>query len=189
VADDLQDLVRRCLAGQQEALADLVRQFQGQVFGLCQRMLGNRHDAEDAAQVVFVRALRNLHRWDPNRDFRPWLLAIAGNYCRTMLLARSRRLPTVVVPEDALPDDGPPSEVLRELQEEFQLALRQLRDEYRLAFVLFHEQQLSYAEIAQVLGCPLGTIKTWVHRARRELALLLKDRGVIEELPHELRGI
>src|SRR3954468_10312404 len=90
-ASDLPALVKRCLRGDQTAMLALVERFQGQVFGLCLRMLGQRQDAEDAAQETFVRVLRNLHRWDAERDFEPWLLAIAGNRCRTALSVRGRR--------------------------------------------------------------------------------------------------
>src|SRR3954468_21863612 len=89
--DDLRPLIRRCLTGDQGACLALVERFQGQVFGLCYRMLGQRQDAEDAAQETFVRVLKNLHRWDQAREFQPWLLAIAGNRCRTALAARRRR--------------------------------------------------------------------------------------------------
>ena len=66
---DLRTLVKRCLAGDQGSMLALVERFQGQVFGLCYRMLGQRQDAEDAAQETFVRVLKNLHRWDQGRDF------------------------------------------------------------------------------------------------------------------------
>src|SRR3954454_9657888 len=91
--NDLKTLVRQCLAGEQTAMLALVERFQGQVFGLCYRMLGQRQDAEDAAQETFVRVLKNLHRWDQARDFALWLLAIAGNRCRPSPAAR-RRPPT-----------------------------------------------------------------------------------------------
>ena len=84
---DLATLVSHCLAGDQGAMIALVDRFKGQVFGLCYRMLGQRQDAEDAAQETFVRVLKNLHRWDQARDFEPWLLAIAGNRCRTAFRA------------------------------------------------------------------------------------------------------
>ena len=73
LTDDLRQLIRCCLAGDQQAMLELVNRFRGQVFGLCYRMLGHRQDAEDAAQETFTRALRNLKSWDPNRDFEPWL--------------------------------------------------------------------------------------------------------------------
>ena len=158
----------------------LVERFRGQVFGLCYRMLGQRQDAEDAAQETFVRVLKNLHRWDQARDFEPWLFAIAGNRCRTALSARKRR-PMSEAVLDIIPDKEPDHRPAQQLAEEVQLALATLRDEYRQAFVLFHEQELSYADIAAAMEVPLGTIKTWVHRARRELIEYLRKRGAIPE--------
>ena len=69
----------------------------------------------------------------------------------------------------------------RDLAEEVQLALARVREEYRRAFLLFHEQELSYADIGKVLSVPLGTVKTWVHRARRELIGHLAERGVVRD--------
>jgi RNA polymerase sigma-70 factor (ECF subfamily) len=183
--DDLRTLVNRCLAGDQGAMLLLVDRFRGQVFGLCYRMLGQRQDAEDAAQETFVRVLKNLHRWDPLRDFEPWLLAIAGNRCRTALSARKRR-PAVEMLQDQIPDRTPSNHAAANLEEEVALALSYLREEYRQAFLLFHQQQLSYEEIAGALAVPLGTVKTWVHRARREMTDRLRRRGVVgcDAQPH-----
>jgi RNA polymerase sigma-70 factor, ECF subfamily len=180
VSDELRPLIRRCLTGDQGAMLCLVQRFQGQVFGLCYRMLGQRQDAEDVAQETFVRVLKNLHRWDAARDFEPWLLAIAGNRCRTALSTRKRRPTAEILPEqvsDGLPD----VQAVKNLAEEVALALVGIRDDYRQAFVLFHEQELSYGEIAEAMSVPLGTIKTWVHRARRELIDELQRRGVVAE--------
>ena len=182
-SEDFRTLVQSCLAGDQSAMLSLVARFQGQVFGLCFRMLGQRQDAEDAAQETFLRVLRNLHRWDPTRDFEPWLLAIAGNRCRTALAARKRRpVPESLVDRDV--DDASHRGPADQLAEEVRLALGGIRDEYRQAFVLFHEQELSYGEIAAALEVPLGTVKTWVHRARRELIERLRSRSVLEEPRH-----
>ena len=180
LVDDLRALVRRCLTGDQGAMLALVDRFRGQVFGLCYRMLGQRQDAEDVAQETFVRVLKNLHRWDATRDFEPWLLAIAGNRCRTALSTRKRRPAAEILPEQ-LPDGLPDIQAARNLAEEVNLALAQIRADYRQAFVLFHEQELSYGEIAEAMNVPLGTIKTWVHRARRELIDQLNRRGVVAE--------
>ncbi len=76
-----------------------------------------------------------------------------------------------------LPDDSAAEEPARHLSEELQFALRGLREEYRQAFLLFHEQELSYIEIGAALDCPVGTVKTWVHRARRELIEHLRGAG------------
>jgi RNA polymerase sigma-70 factor (ECF subfamily) len=178
--DDLRPLVARCASGDQAAMLALVERFQGLVYGLCYRMLGQRQDAEDAAQETFVRVLKNLHRWDTTREFQPWLLTIAGNRCRTALAARRRR-PLADAAVELLADDAHDERPAGHLTEELRLALARLRPEYCQAFVLFHEQDLSYAEIAAAMAAPLGTIKTWVHRARRELIGHLRQRGAIDE--------
>jgi RNA polymerase sigma-70 factor (ECF subfamily) len=186
--DELRTLVQRCLAGDQAAMRELVLRYQGNVFGLCYRMLGRYHDAEDAAQETFVRALRSLAQVDLERDLEPWLLAIAGNCCRTRLTRRKRRpddLPLLADVSDGAVED----EAASELAEEVRLGLAGLREDHRRAFLLFHERQLSYHEIAEVLDAPLGTIKTWVHRARQELIARLRQRGVIEESRHAVRKI
>jgi len=182
VAENVRDLVQRCLAGDESAMVELVDCFSGQVFGLCYRMLRQREDAEDITQETFVRVFRNLHTWDSERDFRPWLLAIAGNRCRSFLAQRMRR-PRAHDLVDEPSDGRADPQASRDLAEEVSLAMTHLREEYRQAFLLFHDQHLSYAEISEVLDCPVGTVKTWVHRARRDLGQLLRSRGVVQEEP------
>ncbi len=127
-----------------------------------------------------------LARWDQSRDFEPWLLAIAGNRCRTWLAARSRR-PAISSLAGPVVDTSAGPTGFQALAEEVGLALDTLRAEYRQAFLLFHEQQLSYLEIAAALDCPVGTVKTWVHRARRDLVDHLSRRGVLEDSQHAMR--
>lgn len=186
--DEVRQLVKRCLAGEQSAMLALVERFQGQVFGLCYRMLGQRQDAEDVTQESFVRALRSLARWDSQRELSPWLLAIAANRCRSLLATRMHR-PRAAPLADELPDKTPDPRLESSLAEEVERALGRIREEYRRAFLLFHEQELSYADIAVALDCPLGTVKTWVHRARRELARLLAERGVTPEPNDAVRRV
>lgn len=181
--EELKELVNRCLRKDQQAMRELVDLYKSRVYGLCYRMLAHQQDAEDAAQETFVRVLRSLDRWDPDRDFEPWLLAIAGNRCRTALSRRAKRtMQPLVAP---IPTDETGMEMAAGgLAEEIQLALSRLREEYRLAFLYFHEHEMSYAEIAEALRCPLGTVKTWVHRARKEIIGFLRQRGVLEESAH-----
>ncbi len=166
----------------------LVQRFERSVFGLCYRMLGQRQDAEDMAQETFARALKHLDHWDGQREFEPWLLTIAGNRCRSLLASRLKRPPPLPLEEPVVDRHGELF-AAKQLAEEVELALAGLREEYRQAFLLFHEQELSYAEIGALLDCPLGTVKTWVHRARRELIERLSRRGVVQETPHEVRRV
>ena len=183
MSSELSVLVDDCLRGDQLALREFFDRFRGQVYGLCYRMLGQKEDAEDATQETMVRVVRNLHRWDQNRAFEPWLLTIAGNRCRTRLAKRLKR-PAHLSLEHPLPDCHFLSEDAKLLREEIDLALTGIRSEYRTAFKLFHEKEMCYAEIAETMSVPLGTIKTWVHRARREIVTKLRKRGVFgERLP------
>src|SRR5262249_33467259 len=175
--EDEATLVRRCLRGEAEAVEALVGRFQAEVFGLCVRLLHHRHDAEDVTQEVFLRIFRSLRRWDPSRPLKPWVMGIAVNRCRTWLGQRSRRPELVDYLQDTLP--GPAPDDSTELLHEIQTALAELRVEYRSVFVLFHEQGQPYEDIAAALGRPVGTIKTWLHRARLEVLERLKRRGMV----------
>lgn len=186
VAADL-ELVERCRNGDDVSLLRFVERFQGIVFGLCFRMLGHRQDAEDTAQEVFVRALKSLHTWDRERPLKPWVLAIAANRCRTALSKRAKRpTPTEFLVHPVTEEVGPDRD---DLAEELQLALDELREEYRLCFELFHFQELGCDEIGRILDRPSGTVKTWLHRARRELARFLERRGVAPRARFELEAI
>lgn len=169
-------------------MADFVRRFQGPVFGVCWRMLRHVHDAEDAAQETLVRALRHLNRWDRTRPFEPWILAIAANRCRTH--RAKRRLPVTGMDwaADCAESEDWPCAAAKHLQEELSLALEEIRPNWSRAFRLFHEHELSYAEIAEMLAVPVGTAKTWVHRARREIIARLQRREVIFEGSHAMHA-
>lgn len=177
-------LVRRCLRGDAAAVRELVERYQSDVFGLCVRLLHHRQDAEDVTQEVFLRVFRSLKRWDATRPFKPWVMGIAVNRCRTWLTQRSRRPELVEYLHETAA--GPPADDSAELTRELQAALAELRDEYRAVFVLFHEQGLPYDEIAQALDKPVGTVKTWLHRARLEVLDRLRRRGMVSEVEHEL---
>jgi RNA polymerase sigma-70 factor (ECF subfamily) len=154
----------------------LVERFQADVFSICYRLLSHSHDAEDVTQEVFLRVFRSLGRWDASRPLRPWLLGIAVNRCRTWAGRRAKN------PESAdylheTPDHRPGDDSA-ELRAEIRTAVDRLRDDYREVFVLFHEAGQSYEEISLTIGRPVGTIKTWLHRARIEVLDHLRSRGL-----------
>lgn len=172
-------LVRRCLTGDPAAARELVARFQDDVFGLSLRLLHNRHDAEDVTQEVFLRVFRSLARWDSARPLRPWVLGITVNRCRTWIGRRAK----VPEPADYLHEtaDHRPGDDSLELAREIRAAVDGLRPDYRVVFVLFHEHGRSYEEIAEVVGRPVGTVKTWLHRTRLELLDRLRARGLVPD--------
>ena len=170
-------LVEALRANDPRAIRLLVDRYQGVVLGLCLRMLRHRQDAEDAAQESFIRALRGLAGFDPARPLRPWLLGIAANRCRTALSRRPRR-PTPTESTSDWVDPRPGLADADDLAGELGRALGRLRPEYRAVFCLYHEQGIAYDEIAGIVDRPVGTVKTWLHRARAELAEHLARRGV-----------
>lgn len=176
-------LVRRCRRGDPAATRELIDRHHAEVFSLCIRMLGHRQDAEDVSQEVFLRVFRSLHRWDPTRPLRPWIMGITVNRCRTWLTQRAKR------PElhDYLQETAEcrPADDADELIREVAAAIDELRPLYRAAFVMFHEQGMPYDDIAAALERPLGTIKTWLHRARVEVLQRLRERGMVtDDEPH-----
>lgn len=173
-ADD--DLVRRCLKGRADAMRELVERFQPEVFALSVRLLGHRHDAEDVVQEVFLRIFRSLKRWDATRPLRPWILGITVNRCRTWI-GRRKRVPEPVEYLQDIPS-RPPDSPSDELTTALRAAVGELRGEYREVFVLFHEHGRSYEEIAEVVDRPVGTVKTWLHRARLQVLTELRRRGL-----------
>lgn len=177
-------LVRRCLRGDPQAIRTLVDRFQPDVFGLCVRLLAHRHDAEDITQEVFLRIFRSMRRWDSSRPLKPWIMGIAVNRCRTWMSQRVRRPETVEHIQEIA--TAPASDDSAELLREIHSALSELRPEYREVFVLFHEQGLPYEDIGEALDRPVGTIKTWLHRARMEVLDRLRRRGMVSEVEHEL---
>jgi RNA polymerase sigma-70 factor (ECF subfamily) len=173
-------LVRRCLAGDGHAMRQLVDRFQADVFGLSVRMLANRHDAEDCAQDVFLRAFRSLKSWDPSRPLRPWIATICVNQCRTRIAKRKNRPVSGPIVED-VPEKSLPSDNGQEVAEAVRTAVDGLRDDYRTVFTLYHEQGRGYDDIAMVMDRPVGTVKTWLHRARAIVLDYLTSRGLVKE--------
>ena len=136
--------------------------------GLCVRLLHHRHDAEDVTQEVFLRIFRSLKRWDSTRPLRPWIMGITVNRCRTWMVARAETAGTGGLPARDNRKQARQNDSL-ELVREINAAVKELRWDYRSVFVMFHERGLPYDEIAEAIEKPVGTVKTWLHRARLEV--------------------
>jgi RNA polymerase sigma factor (sigma-70 family) len=177
LSQDDAELVRRCLVGNHQAMRQLIERFEGDCFGLCYRILNHRQDAEDVVQETFIRAFRSLKSWDSTRPLKPWILSIAFNRCRTWIVKRGKRPELVDYLHETASKE--PQDDAKELISEIRLALRDMRPEFCSVFTMFHEQGIAYEEIAEAMGRPVGTIKTWLHRARTEVLTALKARGMV----------
>ncbi|TWT83939.1 ECF RNA polymerase sigma factor SigW [Planctomycetes bacterium CA13] len=177
-------LIERYRLNDESAFEQLVSRYHCLVFGVCMRLLRHRQDAEDVTQETFSRVARYLGKWDVDRPIEPWLATIAGNRCRTFL-SRQRLHHTLPLPAEPAADSTRQRAAEESLREEVGLALRQLPTNHRVAFTLFHEQSMGYAEIAESMQCPVGTAKTWVHRARAALMGQLLKREVVTANPSQ----
>ena len=172
VGDDERALINAAAAGDDDAFTKIVERFQKPVYNLCYRLLGNHGDAEDASQEAFMKAYRGLGKYDLQRPFVSWLLAIAYNQCIDQL--RRRRVTWVGL--EALFDRSDPQLPSPELAvearneaEDVQKALSTLSVKDRAAVVLRYWYDYSYDEIAETLSLTNGAVKSRLHRARREL--------------------
>jgi RNA polymerase sigma-70 factor (ECF subfamily) len=183
-------LVAQAIEGSELAFQTLVERYQRPVFSLVLRMVRDRGIAEDVTQEVFVKAWMALSRYDPRRRFASWLFKIASNAAIDQL--RRRKLPTTPIETsdtdqssilDRIEDErseSPDTLVKRrELSAALEAAVAALRPEYRLVVLLRFREELPYRDIAEATGMPLGTVKTNLRRARREIEERLRKDGVV----------
>jgi RNA polymerase sigma-70 factor (ECF subfamily) len=180
-----QNLAQKAANGDVEAFGRLVRNNSGLVYRVALRMLGTE-DAQDASQEVWIRVWRNIQRFRGESAFSTWLYKITVNTClsaRRRDQARNTRefgdeLPNLSVPSGG-EDDPEAAALTQERREELYRALERVRAEHRAALVLRHMEGLSYAEVAEILDVPDGTVKGWVSRGRAALlvALTEEERG------------
>ncbi|HEX6576096.1 MAG TPA: sigma-70 family RNA polymerase sigma factor [Gemmatimonadaceae bacterium] len=183
-------VVEQARKGSEAAYRELLARYERPVFSLIFRMVRDRETAEDLAQETFIKVLNNLDRYSPEFKFSSWLFKIANNL--TIDHLRRRRVDTISI--EGAPDavtaeskkatsisvasgDESPLEELesRELGTAIERAIGKLRPEYRACIMLRHVEDKSYEEIAEIVKLPLGTVKTYIHRARHELRAALGD--------------
>ena len=175
-------LISRARGGDREAFGALVEQYRDNVYRLAYRMCGNAYDADEAAQEAFVAAWRALPNFRGDAKFSTWLYRLTTN-AAIDVMRREKRHQTVGDGEmvDLADDADSPQETVErtEQQEAVQKALGTLSEEYREVLLLRYMEELDYAEIAEVLQLPSGTVKSRINRAKAALkAALLKSGNI-----------
>lgn len=183
-----QEVVALAKQGSEAAYRELVRRYQRPVFSLVFRMVRNRELAEDLSQETFIKVLNAIHSYRPEFKFSSWVFKIANNAAIDHL--RRRELDTLSLEGSPHADTPEMIEATalqigergenqleevehRELGQSIEAAINRLRPEYRSCILLRHVEGHTYEEIAEILGLPLGTVKTYIHRARNELRIAL----------------
>ena len=189
-----QEVVVLARQGRETAFRDLIGRYQRPVFSLIFRLVRDRERAEDLSQDTFIKVLNALDRYDPAYKFSSWIFKIAHNTAldhlrkkepETLSLEGSPHAETASEAEASMVtvagDEQSPEDYTaqRELSGVLEQAIAKLRPEYKTAIVLCHLEGRAYEEIAEIMEVPLGTVKTYIHRARHEL------RGHLEHLRAE----
>ncbi|MBL8960738.1 MAG: sigma-70 family RNA polymerase sigma factor [Gemmatimonadetes bacterium] len=184
------DLVSLAQEGREAAYRELIRRYERPVFSLIYRMVRDRETAEDLAQDSFIKVLNHIDRYRPEFKLSSWLFKIANNVAIDHL--RRRQIDTVSM--DGSPHASTAAEIeatqieiaaqqetaleemeAKEIGGAIERAIAALRPEYRACIMLRHVEGRSYEEIAATLDLPLGTVKTYIHRARHQLREALED--------------
>jgi RNA polymerase sigma-70 factor (ECF subfamily) len=172
VRDD-RELVRAHLRGDRTAFAALVERHQRRVYNVAYGMLGRPEDAADAAQDVFLACLRKLAGYRGDAAFTTWLHRVTVNTCHDALRKRAREQPAREgdpdPPEEMAPDPADAAVASADVRR----ALAAVPEEFRAAVVLHDLRGLPYEEVAEILGAPVGTVKSRIHRGRVAMARAL----------------
>lgn len=180
--DPDQELIQRCRSGDQPAFNQLVLKYRNRVMGIATRMLGDRVEAEDLAQDVFVKVYHGLQGFQGEALFSTWLYRIAANSCLNQIRKRKRESQVPVSADDPEPNisDGKsnPHTLLekKELNSFLEKAIRALPREQKMVLILRDIEGLSYEEIADSLELELGTVRSRLHRARLEVRASVKEK-------------
>ncbi len=188
-----QQLVKRTLQGDTYAFDELVKTYQNKVYMLAYRYMGNEDDANDMAQEAFIKAYRSLRSFKGDASFGTWIYRITTNVCLDELRRRKRKIVPISLDEPLATLDG--TEIEREISDQslaadvvyekkefsrnIQLLLDEMKYEHKTVIVLRDIMELSYEEIAVVLDCSIGTVKSRISRARNILQKKLTERELL----------
>lgn len=181
------ELVAECQCGNLEAFEPLVRRYQQRVYALAFSMLRHEQDATEVAQETFVRAWQSIRKFRSDAAFYTWLYRITTNLCIDQTRRRQRRpevelddavepAPRVDAPTPPSTNPSPVADIeQRELGRQIDAALAELSPEHRAVIQLREFEELDYAEIAQAVGCNIGTVMSRLFYARKHLRKILKE--------------
>lgn len=182
-------LLNLAQSGDRQAFGELVDIYKDKIHALAYRMLGDIQEAEDIAQETFMRVYANMHRYDDQYKISTWIFRIANNLCIDRIRKKKVRgnrlsLDAEITGTDGLElydtiqDETPTPEqrfVQQEVQEKVRMAILSLAPKYRTIMILKYLQDLSLQEISDIVGLPVATVKTRVHRGREALRKKLRD--------------
>ena len=168
---DDNELIKQCLEGDTDVFEELIRRYKNLVYSVIWRMVNDSEETNDLAQEVFIKVFKNLNKYQPEYKFSTWIIRIATNH--VIDFRRKKKATTVNIDEmiyEPSSEETPESNYLR--KEKIKLvndALNSLPDMYKIPMVLYHQQDLSYQEIADTLSIPLSKVKNRIFRARKML--------------------
>ncbi len=165
-------MIEKCLSGQKDAFAEIVKRYQHRVYFISLARMRERWEAEDLAQETFIQAYRKLETYDPRRNFRNWLFTICVNLGKNRLRSRARRRET----HSPNPEKGPQaSQNPEHLRIDLITALRRIPEKYRIPLFLKHVEGFSYVEISGIMSIGTSAAKMRVKRGRDQLVKHLAD--------------
>jgi len=182
-----EELVARSMTGDTESFNQLVRRWERPIYALAYRTIGRDEDARDVVQETFLRAFRSIKGFKGQAKFSSWLYRIALNLCRDWM-RRERRNPVMLAPEGVdlieMATESGPTESIEELvgrnvmSEAVARAMRVLPEEQRTAIILKEYQGMTFQEIAEMIDCPLSTVKTRMYQGLSVLRRELEAQGI-----------
>jgi len=180
-------LVQKCKQGDVEAFEVILKIYEKKIYNFAYRMLGDKEDAMDTTQEVFIKVYKSINTFKGNSSFSTWLFKIAKNVCIDYLRKNGKARicsldKTIKIDGEEIKKETPdtsnlPEEIIKrkELQRVVHKAIARLPEKYKAAIILRDLQNFSYKEIAEILNCSIGTVKSRIGRGRKELKNILSN--------------
>lgn len=173
------ELVQKCLSGNQGSFAEIVARYKKLIYNVVYNFIGNSPDLKDLFQEVFLRVYKSLANYNPDYQFSTWVVKIAANVCLDQL--RRKRAEQMTMEDITEVSDNRPNPedqyLAQERLEKIRKAVQELPEDYRILVILFHQQELSYEAMGQILDQPITIIKNRLYRAR----LMLRDKLSVDK--------